>query len=112
MKVIEYATMPNGTEIVLEDWTENNSSEYPNLYGYAIGAFPIAKNTGRYVKGGEKFRLDISMNPYVGYTNEMVLEDFKALKSGTKCLENLSERYYDGDKAKYYMGILNIEPEY
>ena len=31
MKVIEQAVMPNGTEIQLEDWRENNTREYPDL---------------------------------------------------------------------------------
>ena len=48
MKIIERATMPDGTEILLEDWFEHNTEQYPDLYGLMIGAYPIAKNTGKY----------------------------------------------------------------
>lgn len=48
MKVIERATMPNGTEIQLEDWSDKNAEKFPELYGLMIGAYPIAKNTGKY----------------------------------------------------------------
>ena len=36
MNVVERAVMPNGTEIQLEDWRENNTKEYPDLYGLII----------------------------------------------------------------------------
>ena len=46
MKTIERATMPNGTTIYLEDWSDKNTEQFPDLYGLTIGAYPIAKNTG------------------------------------------------------------------
>lgn len=61
MKIIECAVMPNGIEIQLEDWSDKNTPEFPDLYGLEIGAYPIAKNTGKYwIRGGETFRLTIS----------------------------------------------------
>lgn len=88
MKVIERAVMPNGTEIQLEDWRENNTKKYPDLYGLTIGAYPIAKNTGkhRWIESGNTFRLSIPMNQYSGYTNDGVKVDFEALKNGEKSL--------------------------
>lgn len=44
MKVLEKALTPDGIEIQLEDWSEHNTAEYPNVYGFTIGAYPIAKN--------------------------------------------------------------------
>ena len=107
MKVLEKATMPNGTEIQLEDWSEHNTDKYPNLYGLTIGAYPVTKNSGKngWVKGGQTFRLTISMNSYQNYTNDNVKADFDALKNGTKSLEDLSEHFYDGEKAMWYLGM-------
>lgn len=107
MKVIDKSVMPDGTEIQLEDWSEHNSAEYPDLYGFTIGAYPIAKNTGRYrwVRGGERFRLTIAHNSYAGYTNEHVKADYDALASGEKTLEDLSAHFWYGEKDKWYLGM-------
>ena len=61
MEIIERAVMPNGTEIQLEDWNSRNTLKYPDVYGLAIGAYPIAKNTGkgRWVESSERFRLTV-----------------------------------------------------
>lgn len=110
MKILERAVMLNGTEIQLEDWSDKNTIEYPNLYGLEIGAYPIAKNTGKYrwIEGGQSFRLTISMNRHTDYTNEDVKADFEALKNGTKCLEDLAEHFWNGEKDMWYLGM-NVE---
>lgn len=107
MKVIERATMPNGTEIQLEDWHEHNTSEYPILYGYTIGAYPVAQRTGKYrwVESGDKFRLSISVNNYNNYTDENVLSDYECLKSGEMVLEDLCNHFLNGEKDKWYLGM-------
>lgn len=110
MKVIERAVMKNGTEIQLEDWKENNTKEYPDLYGLTIGTYPIAKNTGkhRWIESGQTFRLDISMNQYKGYSNDDVKADFEALKSGEKSLEDLADHFWNGEKDMWLLGM-NVE---
>lgn len=107
MKVLECAVMPNGTEIQLEDWSGNNTPEYPNLYGLQIGSYPIAKNTGKWgwVKSGQRFRLAIAMNQNTGYTNDDVKADFEALKSGKKNLEDLATHFWNGEKDMWYLGM-------
>jgi hypothetical protein len=107
MKILEKSTMPDGTKIQLEDWSEHNTEEYPDLYGLTIGAYPIAKNTGKYewVKGGRTFRLSISKNKYSGYTNDNVKADFEALKNGEKKLEDLSAHFWYGEKDAWYLGM-------
>ena len=42
-KIIEKAVMPDGTKIQFEDWRSENTKENPDLYGFQIGAYPIAK---------------------------------------------------------------------
>lgn len=107
MKVIERAVMPNGIEIQLEDWSENNTKKYPDLHGFTIGAYPVAKNTGKYrlIESGDKFRLQISMNQYRGYSNDDVKADFEALKNGEKSLEDLSDHFWNGEKDIWLLGM-------
>ena len=110
MKIIERATMPDGTEILLEDWSDKNTEQFPDLYGLTIGAYPIAKNTGKYgwIRSGETFRLHIPQNKYTDYYNDDVRADFEALKNGTKSLEDLSDHFWNGEKDMWYLGK-NVE---
>lgn len=107
MKVIERATMPNGTKIQLEDWREHNSAEYPELYGLTIAAYPIAQRTDKWrlIEYGRPFRLSIANNSYTGYTNEQVKADYDALVNGAKTLEELSNRFWNGEKDMWYLGM-------
>lgn len=107
MEIVERTKTPDGIEILLEDWTDNNTSEYPNLYGLVIAAYPVAKRSGKYkwVESGQKFRLHISMNGYSGYTNEDVKVDFESLKSGKKKLEDLASHFWNGKKDMWYLGM-------
>lgn len=110
MKIVERAIMPDGTKILLEDWSDKNPERFTDLYGLAIGAYPIAKNTGKYgwIRSGETFRLYIPQNKYAGYSDNDVRTDFEALKNGTKTLEDLSTHFWYGDKDMWYLGM-NVE---
>lgn len=107
MKVLEQATTPNGVEIYLEDWSDQNTAEYPDLYGLTIGAYPIAKHSSKYkwVEAGDKFRLHITVNKYSNYCNDDVKSDFEALKSGEKALEDLAPHFWNGEKDMYLLGM-------
>ena len=98
MQIIEKAIMPNGIKILLEKWDD----------GLTIGAYPIAKNNSKYgwICKGENFRLTISNNKYINYTNENVKEDFEALKSGEKTLEDLNKYFWNGRKDMFYLGMI------
>lgn len=98
MKIIEKATTPNGIKIQLEDWREN-------LYGFTIGAYPIAKNSSYFIIKGKNFRLDISANKTTNYTNDDIKRDFEALKSGEKTLKDLASHFWNGKKDMYYLGM-------
>ena len=111
-KILERAETPNGVKIQLEDWHMENTEEFPNLHGYTIGAYPIAKNGNWIIERNRPFRLTISFNSYTGYTDEMVLADYEKLKSGEITLEDLSERYWNRDKDKYFMGLIDTMPEW
>lgn len=112
MKIIEISAMPDGTEIQLEDWHDKNTKDYNDLYGYVIGVYPVAKNSGRFgwVKSGGKFRISISYNKYANYTDEMVLSDFESLKNGEKTLSDLKDHFFNNFKDQFYLGIIDFEP--
>lgn len=95
MKILEKSAMPDGTEIQLEDWSGKLS----------IGAYPVAKSGYGFVKYGEKFRLTISENQYIGYSNEDVRVDFEKLKSGEKQLEEMEHLFWNGKKDAIMLGI-------
>ena len=112
MKVIERNVTPNGTEIQLEDWHDQNNEHYPALYGFTIGAYPIAQRTSKYGwnEGGKKFRLSIAMNNYMCYTDDDVKTDYEALKNGTKSLEDLAEHFWNGQKDMWCLGMNVDDP--
>lgn len=113
-KIIDTAVMPDGTKIQLEDWHSENSEEYPNLYGYTIAAYPVAKNSGRsgWTRLGEEFRVTICRNEHMQYSDDMVLSDYEALKNGAKTLADLKEYFQYKTKDEYYLGLNDIEPEF
>ena len=113
-KIIDKAVLPNGTKIQLEDWHENNTTNYPELYGYTIAAYPVAKNSSRmgWIKVNDTFRLAIGFNKYTGYTDEKVLKDYETLKNGEKTLADLREHFNNGAKSEFYLGLINEEPEW
>jgi hypothetical protein len=104
-KILRRDILPNGTKIQLEDWSPCNTKEYPNLYGYTIGAYPIAKGNSYWIRAGKTFRLSISHNSYADYTGDKILQDYNDLLNGDKTLEDLAEHYDDREKARYYMGL-------
>lgn len=95
MKILEKSITSNGMEIQLEDWNGKLS----------IGAYPIAKNGYGFVKYSEKFRLTISENQYIGYSNDDVRADFEKLKSGEKQLEEMERLFWNGKKDAIMLGI-------
>ena len=107
MKVIETAKTPDDINIQLEEWGDNENHKY------TIGAYPVAKRNSKYnwIVAGKIFRITISENVYRNYTNEMVLSDYEDLKSGKKRLEDLADYYWNGDKDKWRMGLLEERPD-
>lgn len=91
MEIIKRSATPQGVKIQLEYW--------PKYGFYMIGAYPPARFGGYWVKPGESFRLSINT-----YNPEA---DFLALETGGKNLEDMATQYYDGAKARYYMGLDN-----
>ncbi len=101
-KIVDKAVMSDGTKIQLEDWNNNNTSIYHA--GWLIGAYPIAKETfGAYYKKGETFRLTIYNHK--NYTDEMLQQDYEALKNGTKTLADLKEHFWNHGRDCMVLGL-------
>ena len=105
MKILRKDTMPNGTKIQLEDWSEHRTKEYPNLFGMTIGAYPIAVNPSLFRSSGETFRLSIASNKYANYTDNDVLADYEDLVTGKKSLQDLSDHFWYDIKDKWSLGM-------
>ena len=101
--------MPNGVKIQLEDWSE----DYPDIFSLQIGAYPIAKCSGKYglVLSGEHFRLTISSNKYCNYTDDDVNADYESLLNGQKSLEDLSDYFWNGEKDEWYLGMFKPDTD-
>lgn len=100
MKVLERAITPDGTDIQIEDWKE----DYSCFNVLSIAAYPIAKNTSKYrwVESGKTFRLDIN-----GFnSDEEVKQAFADLVSGEKKITDFADQFRNGDKDRYYMGLI------
>lgn len=85
MKIIQKGTMPDGTAIQIEDWSDS----YNGIHSYAdtIAAYPIAKYSGNGTfspKAGVKFRADFRFESY-----EITKQIFENLLSGAIALESL-----------------------
>lgn len=98
-KIIRRDVMPDGTKIQLEDWKECYPSVEKTL---TIGAYPIAKEGGNWIRKNETFRLTISR---LFGSDKEVKYIYQGLIDGKIKLEDLSEHYYNGDKDKLYMGL-------
>lgn len=94
MRILEKSAMKNGVEIQLEDWDGK----------LAIGAYPTAKSGFGFVKYGDKFRLTISENQYIGYSNDDVKADFEKLKNEEKHLEDMANLFWNGKKDAIMLG--------
>ena len=100
--LVDKAVMADGTEIQLEDWSDNNTPQHHA--GWLIGAYPIAKETfGVYCTKGKTFRLTIYNHK--GYTDEMLKADYEALKNGTKTLADLQNHFWNHGRDKMVLGL-------
>jgi hypothetical protein len=85
MKIIKNGTMPDGTAIQIEDWSENYSCF---AYADTITAYPIAKYTDTYSQfspqAGKIFRAEFRFESY-----EVAKPIFENLVSGAIVLDSL-----------------------
>lgn len=94
MKVLAKGTMPDGTDIQIEDWSENYSF---HNYADTLATYPKSKMTheGTYApKSGETFRCSFRFGG-----DEEAKAAFKALTEGGKSLSDYRE--YMRDRLKY-----------
>lgn len=98
MEILRKDTMPDGTKIQLESWSEYHDT--------IIGAYPIAQRCSRhFIKNGKPFRLSIPTNKYKDYTADNVKADYEDLILGNKTLADLKEYFWNGEKDAYVLGL-------
>jgi hypothetical protein len=98
-KITRKDTMADGTHIQIEDWKE----VYPETEKtICIAAYPIAQQSGQWINKGDTFRLQISRN---FSTDKEVEYIYSGLLNGDIALTDLSEHFWDGKKAEYYLGM-------
>jgi len=101
MKILEKSKTPDSIAIQLEYWDRYDH--------YTIGTYPIAQRELGFIHNGKTFRLSISENTTLNYTEENVKADYNALKTGRKQLADLRPYFWNGEKDAY---ILGLETEY
>lgn len=98
MRVVKRSQMPDGTKIQIEDWSQDYIT-FPTL---TLGAYPIAKCEGNFVRRGHTFRLSINRE---FHTDAEVLDLFEALEKGSAKLEELVRHFWNLDKDAYLLGL-------
>ena len=99
MQIIKRATMPDGTKIQIESWSDNYKFYFDESH---IAAYPKAKRTQircqnlKYPEEGKEFRLSF----YLG-SKEKAESEFEALRLGNKSLLDLSRYASDEELLKY-----------
>ena len=93
MKILQKATMKNGTTLQREEWSENYSFM---AYGATVAAYPISKesiNRPFEPKIGEKFRLAMHFE-----NTEEAEKCFEQLKNGEKALKDFRRNFDNPDR--------------
>lgn len=102
-KVIKNGILPNGVEIQLEDWPDRNPSLRIAAYPHAVrdgGGFLPHK--------GELFRLELIYSAHAGDSSQTVIEDYEALVSGKKNLEDedlVNDRFSYPERYRWLLGM-------
>ena len=100
-KIRATAKMPDDTAIQLEDW----SDVYPDNpeLAWVIGAYPNSVSFGR---KGRTFRLTISFD-----TDSEAVGAFEALNRGEKTLADYRDKFWNGKKDEYRLGLIDYYAE-
>lgn len=119
MVILQKGKIPDGIAIQLEDWSLNRAPHPmtpPDLkvskesFCLAIGLYPKAVQKYNYLAPGETFRLTISANRALNYTDAQLREDYEALLSGTKSISDLQEYFWNGEKDRWALGFTDEYP--
>lgn len=106
MQILYKAVTPDGIEIELHDLSGEH--RLPDYNGMTINFCTVAKNTfpegkGWYAQKGKEFRSCIYS--FGKYTEDMLKEDYEALKNGTKTLADLKEHFWNHQRDCSVLGL-------
>ena len=93
MKVLQKSVLTDGTNIQIEDWSEDYSF-YP--YGHTLAAYPIAKESIREPFSptrNETFRYELSFK-----NNGEALQAYEKLTNGIKTLKDFKDNLKPNQK--------------
>lgn len=121
MIVLQKDKMLDGTEVQLEDWglnrtlhpmTPPDTKTQNESFRLVIGIYPKAIRSGRYghPRPGEKFRLIVSSNRTLGYTDVQIKRDYEDLLSGAKTIADLQEYFWNGQQDRWVLGLTEENP--
>lgn len=93
MKIIERATMPDGTKIQIEDWTK----DYSCFNTLSIAAYPIMQRLPQshklyFHESGKPFRVDINRD---WKNDDEVKKAFSELQNGIKEVKDFANQFWD-----------------
>ena len=101
MEVVIRSTMPDGTKIQIENWKR----DFPGVFTtYTLAAYPKSKVDHNFIRKNESFRLDMCRE---FQSDDEVRDTYEKLKRGEITLESLDKHYYNGDRDRYYMGLVD-----
>lgn len=92
MKIIERATMPDGTKIQIEDWTK----DYSCFNTLSIAAYPIMQRLSQshklyFHESGKPFRVDINRD---WKNDDEVKKAFSELQNGIKEIKDFANQFW------------------
>ena len=98
MKILQKTTMPNGTKIQLEDWS-NTYSFYKHP---VLVAYPISTKTSLWRKEGFTFRMELDSN---WNSQEEIKEAFNKLQEGVINLFDLQDHFRREEDVRFLEGF-------
>lgn len=110
MQILDKTVTPDGIEIELHDLSGEH--RLPDYNGMTINFCTVAKNTfppnkGWYSQKGKEFRSCVYS--FGKYTEDMLKEDYEALKNGTKTLADLKEHFWNHQRDCSVLGLEGSE---
>lgn len=91
MVIIQKGAARNGVPLQVENWGKS---------GFMVAAYPVAARASDFIHINTTFRLGIK-----AFSKDDALQVFKDLESGNKQLSDFAERFWNGERDKFILGI-------
>ncbi len=91
MVIIQKGTAKNGVPLQVENWGKS---------GFIVAAYPVAAQTLNFIRTNDTFRLGIK-----AFSKDDGFQVFEDLESRNKQLSDFAERFWNGERDKFVLGI-------